>query len=261
MRRTISKDASDFVTEQILRALHGRLPVAIPMPILESEGVCLRTRVSGRSGLEFHHSAMNDSVLGAAYAVEIGRLCAAIHSALSTSEVKTLIAAGLPTTLRAAHTFADPLGRRGFALVEAHRPSRSRRRTVPSSTVISEATTSSWTAMDGSADSSTSRKPASAIGTTSVGGSRRSAKTSWHVRLPHIKKGRAPWWMWSASGVCTRSSPWRRWVGACAHRTAAHGRRRGRLRRSSACGCRCRRCGSWSDRAPRQARERRCPGP
>lgn len=116
------------VEDAVLRALRGRLPVAIPVPILASEDVCLRTRVSGRSGLEFHQSVMKDPALGAAYAVEIGTLCAAIHRALPASEVDALVAAGLPTTpvldlddvLRAARTLVDPRAGRALALVDAH---------------------------------------------------------------------------------------------------------------------------------------------
>ncbi len=116
------------VEDMVLRALQGRLPLAIPTPLLASEGVCLRTRVSGQSGLEFHRSAMKDFTLNAAYAIEIGTLCAAIHSVLLPSEVDALISAGLPTepvlnlddALRAARTFADPRVGHAFALVEAH---------------------------------------------------------------------------------------------------------------------------------------------
>jgi hypothetical protein len=55
---------------------------------------------------------MDDSALGAAYAVEIGRLCAAIHSALSTSEVEALIAAGAD---RRSRTLNDGPGARSEA--------------------------------------------------------------------------------------------------------------------------------------------------
>jgi aminoglycoside phosphotransferase (APT) family kinase protein len=114
------------VEDAVFRALRGRLSVAIPMPVLASEGVCLRTRVSGQSGLEFHQSVMKDPTLGAAYAVEIGTLCAAIHSALPTSEVDA--PAGLPTTplldlddvLRAARAFGDPRTGHALALVDSH---------------------------------------------------------------------------------------------------------------------------------------------
>ena len=114
--------------DAVLRVLRGRLPVAIPMPILASEEVCLRTKVSGQSGLEFHQSVMKDPALGAAYAVEIGTLCAAIHSALPGSEVDALVAAGLPTTpvldlddvLRAARAFGEPRAGRALALVDSY---------------------------------------------------------------------------------------------------------------------------------------------
>ena len=72
---------------------------------------------------------MKDPAVAAAYAVEIGTLCAAIHGALSASEVDALVATGLPTTpvldlddvLRAAGTFVDPRAGRALALVDAHR--------------------------------------------------------------------------------------------------------------------------------------------
>jgi aminoglycoside phosphotransferase (APT) family kinase protein len=112
----------------VLRTLQGRLPVAIPQPLLASEGMNLRTRVSGRSGLEFHRTAMSDPALGAAYAVELGTLAAAIHRALSASECQALAVAGLPSrlaidlddVLRAASTLGRARARLTFALVAAH---------------------------------------------------------------------------------------------------------------------------------------------
>jgi len=112
----------------VLRTLQGRLPVAIPQPLLASDGMSLRTRVSGRSGLEFHRAAMSDPALGAAYAVELGTLAAAIHRALSASECQALAVAGLPSrlaidlddVLRAASTLDRARARLTFALVDAH---------------------------------------------------------------------------------------------------------------------------------------------
>ena len=113
----------------VLQTLQDRLPVAIPRPILAGERMCLRTRVSGRSGLEFHRVAMSDPALGAAYAVEIGTLAAAIHRALSASECQALSVAGLPSSpaldlddvLRAASSLDNARARLAFALVDAHR--------------------------------------------------------------------------------------------------------------------------------------------
>jgi aminoglycoside phosphotransferase (APT) family kinase protein len=110
----------------VLRTLQGRLPVAIPQPLLVSEGMSLRTRVSGRSGRELHRAAMTDPALGAAYAVDLGTLAAAIHRALSASECQTLTVAGLPSrlaidlddVLRAASTLDG--ARLTLALVDAH---------------------------------------------------------------------------------------------------------------------------------------------
>jgi len=113
----------------VLRTLQGRLPVAIPLPILAGESVSLRTKVSGRNGLEVHRAAMNAPALGATYAVELGTLAAAIHRALSASECQALALAGLPSSpaidlddvLRAASTLDKAPGRLAFALVDAHR--------------------------------------------------------------------------------------------------------------------------------------------
>jgi phosphotransferase family enzyme len=81
----------------VLRALAGRLPVSMPSSVVHRDRVCVRTRLSGRSGLEHHRRAMDDQAVGQAWARQFGTLFAAVHTALSADALAALITAGLPT--------------------------------------------------------------------------------------------------------------------------------------------------------------------
>ena len=110
-----------------LHRLAGRLPVAIPVPVLADGPVCLRTKVVGGSGLLHHEYALADRSIGAAYADDHAALCAASHTAFSSNELDALVAAGLPAAaqldlddvVRGAEAMPDRA--RALALVEAHR--------------------------------------------------------------------------------------------------------------------------------------------
>ena len=110
-----------------LHRLAGRLPVAIPVPVLADGPVCLRTKVVGGSGLLHHEYALADRSIGDAYADDHAALCAASHTAFSSNELDALVAAGLPAAaqldlddvVRGAEAMPDRA--RALALVEAHR--------------------------------------------------------------------------------------------------------------------------------------------
>src|SRR2546427_4232354 len=78
------------IERMVLQALAGRLPVSIPSSIVHRDQVCVRTRLSGRSGLEHHRRAMDDHAVGEAWACELGMLFAAVHTALSANAVEAL---------------------------------------------------------------------------------------------------------------------------------------------------------------------------
>jgi len=85
------------IERMILQALAGRPPVSIPSSVVHRDRLCVRTRVSGRSGLEHHRRAMDDHAVGEAWARQFGMLFAAVHTALSAEALEALIATGLPT--------------------------------------------------------------------------------------------------------------------------------------------------------------------
>jgi len=84
------------IERMVLQALAGRLPVLIPSSVVHRDRVCVRTRVSGRSGLEHHLRAVDDQAVGEAWARQFGMLFATVHIALSADALEALIAAGLP---------------------------------------------------------------------------------------------------------------------------------------------------------------------
>lgn len=85
------------IERMVLQALAGRLPVSIPSSVVHRDRVCVRTRVSGRSGLQHHRRAVDDHAVGEAWARQFGMLFATVHTALSAEALEALIAAGLPT--------------------------------------------------------------------------------------------------------------------------------------------------------------------
>ena len=117
---------------RVLSALADRLPVAIPVPVAHEGRACLRTKVIGQSGLEHHGRVMTDPRIAAAFAVELGRLFAAVHTALGADDLRRLIEYGLPTTavldwpdiVRGAASLEGQRSRRAQALIEAHQMDR-----------------------------------------------------------------------------------------------------------------------------------------
>ncbi len=77
------------IERMVLQALAGRLPVLIPSSIVHRDQLCVRTRLSGRSGLEHHRRAMDDQAVGEAWARELGMLFAAVQTARSANASST----------------------------------------------------------------------------------------------------------------------------------------------------------------------------
>src|SRR5436309_14042524 len=71
----------------VLNRLAGRLPVAIPLPVLADGPVCLRTKVVGGPGLRHHEYALANGSIADAYAGDYGGLLAALHTAHSLYDV------------------------------------------------------------------------------------------------------------------------------------------------------------------------------
>jgi len=108
------------IERMVLQALVGRLPVSIPSSVAHRDRVCVRTRLSGRSGLEHHRRAMSDRAVGEAWARQFGMLFAAVHTALAADAQDTLMAAGLPT--RPAVDLDD--ARRGATALSSNKAQR-----------------------------------------------------------------------------------------------------------------------------------------
>ncbi|PYM94336.1 MAG: hypothetical protein DME04_08700 [Candidatus Rokuibacteriota bacterium] len=111
----------------VLNRLAGRLPVAIPLPVLADGPVCLRTKVVGGPGLRHHEYALANGSIADAYAGDYGALFAALHTAFSSNELDAFVAAGLPAVaqldlddvIRGAEAMPDRAI--ALALIEAHR--------------------------------------------------------------------------------------------------------------------------------------------
>jgi hypothetical protein len=81
---------------QLLRVLQTRVPVGLPVPLVDHPRGCLRLKVQGRSGFAHHRRAMTEPAVATEYAGELARVMAAFHTAIGSDEFATWLAAGLP---------------------------------------------------------------------------------------------------------------------------------------------------------------------
>jgi aminoglycoside phosphotransferase (APT) family kinase protein len=123
--------AARLSTERVvMRTLAGRLPVAIPVPVMDERDACVRTKVIGRPGLAQHRRAMVDAAIATVWGRELGALFAAVHTAVPEEELSALVAAGVPARplldlddVRRAATVLSP---KAVRLAERYEPGGAR---------------------------------------------------------------------------------------------------------------------------------------
>src|SRR5262249_14175912 len=74
---------------RFLSALAPRVSFAVPLP-LDAGPLDVRRRVAGETGMQFHWSTIEDPLRAEAFADDLARILAELHSALSIVEITAL---------------------------------------------------------------------------------------------------------------------------------------------------------------------------
>src|SRR5262245_40441178 len=86
---------------RLLATLAPRLSFAVPTPIGDVDGpLDLRRRVPGETGMHLYWSTLEDPDRARAYADDLARVFAELHTALDRDETRALAGDAAPTSIR-----------------------------------------------------------------------------------------------------------------------------------------------------------------